>query len=86
MTDAVNIKNAWIINIGVDFEIVTIRGYNKREVLLKCVNSIREFFDIDKWQINQPVSIADLIYEIGLVEGVQTVIDVDINNLWDENL
>ena len=85
-TDAVNIKNAWIINIGVDFEIVTIRGFNKREVLLKCVNVVRDFFEIDNWQINQPVSISDLIYEIGLVEGVQTVIDVSIRNLWDENL
>ena len=86
LTDAVNIKNAWIINIGVDFEIVTIRGFNKREVLLKCVNVVRDFFEIDNWQINQPVSISDLIYEIGLVEGVQTVIDVSIRNLWDENL
>ena len=86
VTDAVNIKDAYIINIGVDFEIVSLRGYNKREVLLRCVNRVKEFFEIDSWQINQPISISDLIYEIGLVEGVQTVTDVDVTNLWDENL
>ena len=86
LTDAVNIKDAYIINIGVDFEIVTLRGHNKREVLLRCVNAVKDFFEIDNWQINQPISIGDLIYEIGLCEGVQTVIDVDIENLWDENL
>tara|TARA_B100000287_G_scaffold210475_1_gene198649 strand:+ start:1418 stop:3397 length:1980 start_codon:yes stop_codon:yes gene_type:complete len=86
LTDAVNIKNAYIINIGVDFEIITLRGYNKREVLLRCVKALKDFFDIDSWQINQPVSIADIIYELGLIEGVQTVTDVEIKNLWDENL
>ncbi len=86
ITDAVNIKNAYIINIGVDFEIITMRGQNKREVLLRCVKTIKDFFEIDNWQINQPISTADLIYELGLVEGVQTVTDVTIKNLWDENL
>ena len=86
ITDAVNIKNAYIINIGVDFEIITMRGQNKREVLLRCVKTIKDFFEIDNWQINQPISTADLIYELGLVEGVQTVTDVSVKNLWDENL
>ncbi len=86
ITDAINIKNAYIINVGVDFEIITMRGFNKREVLLKCVKTIKDFFEIDNWQINQPISIADLIYELGLVEGVQTVTDVIVKNLWDENL
>ena len=86
LTDAVCIKDAYIINIGVEFEIITLRGYNKREVLLRCVKAVKDFFEIDNWQINQPVSQADLIYELGLIEGVQTVTDVDITNLWDENL
>ena len=85
ITDAVNIKDAYIINLGVDFEIVTLRGYNKREVLLKCVHRVKEYFDIEGWQIMQPISMQDLIYEIGLVEGVQTVTDVELKNLWDEN-
>ncbi len=86
ITDAVNIKDAYIINLGVDFEVITLRGFNKREVLLRCVDSIRKYFDIENWQINQPISIADIIYELGLVEGVQTVTDVEIKNLWDKNL
>ena len=86
LTDAINIKDAYIINIGVDFEIITKREFNKREVLLRCVDRIKDFFNIDNWQINQPISVADLIYELGLVEGVQSVIEVSIHNLWDENL
>ena len=68
--------------LGGDLEI----DYNRNQGNLDLVNKVKEFFDIDTWQINQPISIADLIYEIGLVEGVQTVTDVEIKNLWDENM
>ena len=86
LTDAVNIKDGYIINIGVNFEIIPTRSYNKREVLLRCIDRIKKFFDIDNWQINQPISISDLTYEIGLIEGVQSVVDVELVNIWDENL
>ena len=86
LTDAVNIKNAYIINISVEFDIVALREFNDREVLLRCVKTIKDYFEIDNWQINQPISIGDLIYEVGLVEGVQTVKDIIVKNLWDENL
>ncbi len=37
LTDAVNIKNAFPINIGLDFEIVTFKSYNNQQVLLDCI-------------------------------------------------
>ena len=82
LTDAINIKDAYIINIGVDFEITTLKNYNKREVVLRCVQRIREFFEIDKWQINQPIEKGDLVYEISLIEGVRSVLNVNIINKY----
>jgi len=79
VTDAINIKDAWIINIGVDFKIMTKKGYNKEEVLLKCIQKVKNFFDIDKWQINQPIVVADLSYQISLVEGVANLIPFSID-------
>ena len=35
VTDAVNIKNAFVINIGVKFNLLTKVGYNKEEVVLR---------------------------------------------------
>ena len=57
-------------------------SYNKREVVLRCVQKIREFFDIEKWQINQPIEKSDLVYDISLVEGVRSVLDVNIINKY----
>ena len=86
LTDAVNIKDAFIINIGIDFEITVLPNYNNNEVLLKCVNAVKEFFNIDRWQINQPIIKSDLITTISSVKGVQSVISVQYKNLYDSTL
>jgi len=80
VTDAVNIKNAWIINIGVKFGYIARRGFNKPEVTLRCIQSIKEFFDIDRWQINQPIVIAELVSVISRVEGVGAVVPPSEDN------
>ena len=74
VTDAVNIKDAFVINIGVSFNILTKTGYNKEEVLLRTIQKVKEFFDIDKWQIGQPIVVADLAYQISLCDGVSAVV------------
>jgi hypothetical protein len=90
MTDAVQLKDAFICNIGLDFAIYTKRGFNKHEVLLNCVNRLKEYFNIDRWQVNQPIILADIVSEILSVEGVATAVKpredseelIQINNKW----
>ena len=86
MTDAVNIKDAFIINIGVDFEISVLPNYNSNEVLLKCVNALKDFFNIDRWQINQPIIKSDILNILGNVKGIQNVVGVSLLNLYDSDL
>ena len=80
VTDAVNIQNAYVINIGVKFNLLTKAGYNKDEVVLRAIQKVKEFFDIDKWQIGQPIVIADLAYQISLTDGVSAVVAPEENN------
>jgi hypothetical protein len=86
MTDAVNIKDAFIINIGIDFEISVLPNYNSNEVLLKCINVLKDFFNIDKWQINQPIIKSDVLNILGNVKGIQNVVGVSFLNLYDADL
>jgi hypothetical protein len=74
VTDAINIKNAWIINIGVKFGFISRSGFNKSEVTLKCIEKVKDFFNIDRWQINQPIVIAELAAVISNVDGVGSVV------------
>ena len=80
VTDAVNIKNGFVINIGVKFNVNTKVGYNKEEVVLRAIQKVKDFFNIDKWQIGQPIVLADLAYQISLVEGVAAVVPPEEDN------
>jgi hypothetical protein len=82
LTDAVNIKDAFIINFGIDFEISVLSNYNSNEVLLKCIDALKTYFDTDKWQINQGIVKSDVVTTIANVKGVQTVISVTFTNLY----
>jgi len=82
ITDAVNIKNGYVINFGINYNILTQPNYIHTEVLLNASNKIVEYFDIDRWQINQPIMLSDLAYEISTVEGVASVTNVSIVNKY----
>jgi len=85
LTDAINIKTAYIINIGVEFEVITIPNVNSNEVILRCIDYFKKKFNNDKMQINQSIVLSNIMSELDRVEGVQTVIDVEITNLFDTN-
>ena len=80
VTDAINIKNAWIINIGIKFVYIARRGFNKSEITLRCIEKIKEFFNIDRWQINQPIVIAELAATISNVDGVGAIVPPSEDN------
>lgn len=86
LTDAINIKNAYIVNIGVDFEIVTTPNSNSNEVILRCVNKLKQVFDNDRMQINGTINISNIISELDKIQGVQSVARFEIKNLYDTNL
>jgi len=84
--DTVNIKEAFIVNIGVNFEIIVLPDCNSSEVILNCINSLIDYFNIDNWQINQPIILKELNVLLDRVEGVQTVKNIEIINKTGENL
>jgi hypothetical protein len=82
LTDDVSILDAFVINIGVNFNISVFKNYNINDVLARSIDAVQDFFTIEKWAINQPIIIADLMYAIGSVEGVQTVGNIQIFNRY----
>ena len=80
LTDGVNILNGFVINIGVDFEIRVYGGYNKQEVLVKCITEIKNYLNIDDWTFNMPINISELELLIAGVEGVQSVPKCEVTN------
>ena len=80
LTDAINLKDGYVVNFGVKFNIVVKRGFNKNDVLFKAIQKVKEFFQTEKWQIGQPIVLSDLAYQISLVDGVVSLVPPETNN------
>jgi len=78
--DNIEIKDAFIINIGVNFEIIVTPQFNNNEVLLACITAFQTYFNINNWQLNQPIMLRDLYILLDKIKGVQTVKNVSIEN------
>lgn len=85
LTDKINIVDGFIVNIGVDFKITVYKGYNKKDVSNQCIRKVQEYFDISKWNFSQPINISQIEFEISNIEGVQSVLNVNVKNLVGGN-
>jgi hypothetical protein len=83
VTDAINIRDAYYINIGVNFDITILSGYSNKDVLTSCLQVIQNHFNIDNWQINQPIILSAITSKLLQVKGVQSVIKIEILNKQD---
>ena len=78
--DTINIKNAFVVNIGVNFEIITLPNYNNSQVLTDCISELKNYFSINTWQINQPIILRSISVLLDNIRGVQTVNNITISN------
>jgi hypothetical protein len=83
ITDAINIKDAFYINIGINFDITVQSGYNNQDVITNCILMLQDHFNIEKWQINQPIILSEINSKLLQVQGVQSVVKVEIINKQD---
>jgi hypothetical protein len=99
MTDEIIIDDGFIINFGVAFDVVAHKTVNKNDVKIRCIDVIRNYFNIDKMQFRQALYISDLEYELMGIEGVRSVngviltqdftdedFDASGDTLWDYDL
>ena len=84
--DSVRIQDAFVVNIGVEFEITVDPSYNSNEVLLAALTKLQNYFKTDNWQINQPILLKDLNITLDKVDGVRTIKNVTVTNLAGESL
>ena len=85
LTDGLNLKTAYIVNLGIEFEIIPQPNYNSNEVLLRCIDKLKTLFDNDRMQINGSINISNVVSELDRIEGVQSVPNLKFVNLYDMN-
>jgi hypothetical protein len=80
ITDTVEILDAKIINVGINFSILTDPNYLSPTVLNTCIEQLIYFYSIAP-QIGQPIYITDIYKELRKVRGLLDVRSVEIVNL-----
>ena len=80
VTDALTIKDAFYINLGLSFDITVIPGLSNKQILTDCIVGLQNYFDIDKWQVNQPIIISEVYSVLLQTNGVQSVTKVEFTN------
>ena len=85
ITDALDIKDAFVVNLEVKYEVLTLPNYASREVLTRCTQVLKDYFKTTKRNINQPINLSELYTALDKVKGVQTVKDIKIKNLAGGN-
>jgi hypothetical protein len=84
LTDGINILDGFVINIGVDFEIVCYPTYNKSEILVNCINELKQYFNTENLNFNSTINLSEVELLLASVEGVQSVPHLKIINKCGE--
>jgi len=81
LTDTIFLKPAYIINIQVSFDVITLPNYTPRSVIASCIIALKAYFNTQNWQVNQPIILSNLYSILEQVQGVQTVQRIRITNI-----
>ena len=85
LNDYVTIKNGRVINLGFEVDVFAEKAVPKGEVISGVINSISDYFDINKWDMGDNIYISQLIENINNVSGVLNVTDLRVFNKVNEN-
>jgi len=81
INDYVLVRDGKIVNLGFDIDLFIDKAVNQSEVINNVINSIKNYFDVKKWEMGDNIYMAQLIENINNVGGVLNVIKADVYNL-----
>ena len=80
LNDYIEVSNGKVFNLGFEVDLFIDKQFSQSEIIGQVINSITEYFDINKWDMGDNIYIAQLIEEINNVSGVLNVVDLRIFN------
>jgi len=77
INDTIDLLDAQIINIGINFSLVGERNVDPTDLLLSCRSQLTQLY-AEKFNIGEPLNIAEVYQTLNRVEGVIDTTDVTI--------
>ena len=78
INDSIDILDARIVNLGVTFEIISQRGFNKAVVLNDCLAALSDLFATPP-DIGEFLEITTIYKKLNLVPGVADTVNLEVN-------
>lgn len=84
VSDAVDIVDAAVINIGISYGVAVSGNANPESVIQKINDNLKNYFKIENFQIEQPVIITDVVNIIINTQDVQSLVTLNFSNKHGE--
>lgn len=85
INDYVLIRDGKIINLSFEIDLYTDKAFNQGEIVNNTINTVKNYFDINKWQMGQNIYLAQLVEAVNNVAGVLNVVDIKVYNKVNGN-
>ena len=85
ISDAIDILDAQIIDLKLNFEIVSDPTSNKKLILQQIIVKLKKYFDVKNFQIDQPIILQDITNIIYNTHGVISINFVKFENMVGVN-
>ncbi len=85
LNDYVTIKNGRVLNLGFEIDVFAEKSVPKGQVISGVVNQVKDYMDINKWDMGDNIYISQLVENINNVGGVLNVTDLRVFNKVNEN-
>lgn len=80
LNDYVEVSNGKIYNLGFEVDLFIDKQFSQSTIISQAINTITDYFDINKWDMGDNIYLAQLIEQINNVPGVLNVIDLRVYN------
>ena len=80
LNDFIVITDGQIINIGIKFSVQVNREYNKKDVIITCINALADYFNIENFEMNSVIYISEVEELLMSQPGVVNVASLDFFN------
>mgnify|MGYP000854633843 FL=1 len=81
INDFVEVNDGKVIDIQIEVDIFIDKTYNSNEVKVNVINMIKDFMNVDKWQMNQHIYISQIVDAIREIPGIINVVDIRFYNM-----
>jgi hypothetical protein len=81
INDFIEVNNAKVINLMFEVDLFTDKSYNPNEIKAASLQHMKDYFNIDNWDMNQHIYISQLTESLREIPGVINVIDIRAFNL-----